>query len=117
MLLTWKRLNYSRCQVLTIINFPDKMKADNFFEIDRLGKVKKSIRGKNKIKRIDYNWLTQTTNLGFYIVIPLFAGLFLGIYVDKMLKTNPISTLIGLCLGLFASFYNLTKIIRDNAGH
>lgn len=90
------------------------MKTKNYFEIDSSGRIRKSNRGINKIKSINRNGLALYTDLGFYIVIPLLLGLFIGYLFDIKFGIKPIGVLIGIFLGLVASFYNLLRYIRTN---
>jgi len=62
--------------------------------------------------------LTDSLNIGMYLVAPLLCGVLLGILLDTKFKTKPICVLIGIFLGFLGSFFNLIKVVRsisDNA--
>lgn len=50
---------------------------------------------------------------GIYVVVPIFLGLTLGIVLDSILNTRPISVLVFLFLGTIGSFYNLIALIKE----
>lgn len=51
------------------------------------------------------------TEIGFSIAIPLAGFVFIGILIDKSLRTSPIGLIIGLFLSLIStSIIMLTKI-------
>lgn len=60
-------------------------------------------------KRFNLTYL----NLGFYLIIPLLLGVFIGINIDNKFKTRPVFTGIFIFLGMIGTFYNLYKIARD----
>ena len=60
----------------------------------------------------------ESLNIGFYLAIPLLAGVFIGIMIDKWLQTKPVFILIFITLGMIASLYNLYKLTQEkNATH
>ena len=67
---------------------------------------KKSI---NRLKLI-----TDYLNVGFYLVIPLLASLYVGILIDKYYRTKPIFTLVFIFFGLVIDFYEFKKLIRES---
>lgn len=54
----------------------------------------------------------QYMNLGFTIAIPIFLGLALGLYIDGLLHSRPIATILMVLLGVVSSFYNLWKTVQ-----
>ncbi len=54
----------------------------------------------------------QYFNLGFYLAIPLLAGVSGGIILDNWFQTKPIFTISLIILGSIASFYNLFRLIK-----
>jgi F0F1-type ATP synthase assembly protein I len=92
----------------------DKMVTDKKVSyIDKQGNVVTSSGKEDKkeeTKSFDY---TKYTNIGFYLIIPLLAGVFLGIKLDEFLKTKPVFTIVCILLGTVASFYNLIKLTQD----
>ncbi len=89
-----------------------KMKTEkNNFVIDETG-------GLIQVLKIDKKKVTEqkkalVTEIGFYLLTPLLAGVFLGLLADRAFSTKPTLTLFGLFLGVFATFYNLLKFLKD----
>ena len=54
------------------------------------------------------------SSYGFYIAVPIFLGLTLGIVLDKVFNTRPIFVLVFLFLGTVSSFYNLFVLIKES---
>jgi ATP synthase protein I len=50
--------------------------------------------------------------VGFYIVACIVGGILGGLWLDKALDTRPIFLLIGLVLGLVASFWGVYQMLR-----
>lgn len=67
---------------------------------------------KNKSK-INYFALAKLSSLGYYLIAPLFFGVFLGLSCDYLLKTKKIFFTIGFLSGILGVFYNLKKIYTD----
>lgn len=88
------------------------MKSEKkIFEIDLTGSLKpvERISKKPKIKESK----SVVMEVGFYLITPLLAGVFLGILVDRVFSTKPLLTIFGLLLGVIATFYNLFKFLRN----
>ncbi len=66
---------------------------------------------KNKEKKFEMN--PVYFNVGFYLLVPLLLGIFIGYQADKMFKTKPIFVLIGIGFGTISSFYNLWKLLKE----
>ncbi|MEW5805832.1 MAG: AtpZ/AtpI family protein [Acidobacteriota bacterium] len=49
--------------------------------------------------------------IGWFFVISILGGLFLGKWLDKKFYTEPWLMLAGIALGLFLGFYNLIKVV------
>ena len=56
----------------------------------------------------------QYMNLGFTLVTPIILGVFLGSYIDSLLHSRPIATIMILVLGVFLSFYNLFRMLKKH---
>lgn len=54
-------------------------------------------------------WLSS---LGTSLVIATFAGLYIGIYLDKLFSTKPWLTIIFLIIGIAAGFRNIYVLIK-----
>jgi F0F1-type ATP synthase assembly protein I len=78
--------------------------------IDERGEIKitaKKVRKKSEYMVLEY------LNLGYYLIIPMLAGIFLGLVLDSWFKTRPIFVLSFLLLGTLGSFYNLFKLLKN----
>ncbi|MBI2051325.1 AtpZ/AtpI family protein [Candidatus Roizmanbacteria bacterium] len=64
-------------------------------------------------KNSPYRIISQSFNLGFYLVAPLIIGVLIGLYLDKIFGKKPSFTLIFILFGTIASFYNLLKIVKE----
>lgn len=61
--------------------------------------------------------LIDVMDLGVYFVVPLLAGLGIGIFTDTQLGTKPMGIIIGLVFGAAGFFFNLLKIVRQFSKH
>lgn len=52
------------------------------------------------------------TALGWEIALPIFGGVILGHYLDRLLQTTYMFTLSLLSLGIFIGYYNIYKRIE-----
>ena len=62
------------------------------------------------MKKEDKRLLFRILNLsavGFSMVLAIFIGLAIGVYIDKTFGTHPWATLICLIIGIIAGFNNL----------
>lgn len=57
------------------------------------------------------NMTSIAMELGFSITVPIVAGAFLGMYLDKKFGTTPRLTLSLLLLGVFSGTYSLIRIV------
>ena len=55
----------------------------------------------------------MAVEVGFSTAITTLVFILLGRYVDRLLETHPIFTLVGIALGLIASLYIVWKIVRS----
>lgn len=55
--------------------------------------------------------LANFLNIGYYLVVPLLLGAFLGVVIDRSLKTN-YWTVVLILLGFVASIYNLYNLTK-----
>ena len=88
------------------------MKSEKkIFEIDLTGGLKpvERISKKPKIEKSK----SVVIEVGFYLVTPLLAGVFLGILADRVFLTKPLLTMSGLLFGVIATFYNLFKFLKN----
>ena len=76
-----------------------------------------SFHQKKKVPVPEKFRLYDALDLGFYLVIPLLAGLAIGIVLDGKLGTKPFCIISGLLLGSVGSFFNLIKIVRQFSKH
>lgn len=57
--------------------------------------------------------LANYFNMGYYVITPIFLGVFLGLFLDNIFKTKPFFILLLLVLGTIASFYNIFKTLKE----
>ena len=57
--------------------------------------------------------IAKYIGIGYHLVAPLLIGVFLGLFIDKYFKTQPIFTIIGIIIGVFIIFYNLINLDKD----
>ena len=55
----------------------------------------------------------QWVGIGWYIIVCLFAGLFAGIWIDRLIGTEPVFTLLGVLLGTVLAFYGMYRIVSE----
>lgn len=96
------------------MNVNDTIKTEEYLGIDSDGTVKKIAQNylrkpRYKKKLLNLNYL----NVGYYLVIPLLLGVFLGLVLDNWFKTKPIFVGIGIVIGTTACFYNLYKLLKN----
>lgn len=78
--------------------------------IDREGKkVPLAIEQKSKESKGMFESMAAS-GIGYYLIIPLLAGLGLGLFLDEKLETKPLFTIIGIVIGVIGTFYNLFKV-------
>lgn len=82
---------------------------NNNLELKKIDNLEK----KEREKKVDFFSLAKYSSLGYYLIIPIFLGIFFGFFFDNLLKTKKIFLIIGFSLGIFASFYNLKKIYQS----
>jgi F0F1-type ATP synthase assembly protein I len=65
-------------------------------------------------KKSDQIWRTalSTVNLGWEMALPIFMGVLLGNYLDKLTDNRFNLTISLLFFGIFISFYNYSRIIK-----
>ena len=51
------------------------------------------------------------SNIFFSAAVLMVGGIYLGRYLDALLKTNPLFTIALSILGLLLSFYSMIKIL------
>ena len=88
----------------------------NLFKIDQkliIKEVENPGQFKTKKRNTDDKLLlARSLNLGYYLIIPLLLGLFLGIWLDKLFSSQPFFLLLLFALGVVSSFYNLWKVVK-----
>lgn len=60
----------------------------------------------------DWKSLALYGSLGFYIIIPILLGLFIGIAVDDLTGKKPLFTLVCLGFGTVSGIYNLVRTLK-----
>jgi len=51
-------------------------------------------------------------SMGFYILVPILAGIFVGTWLDKKFNMKPTFTLSLLGIGVISGFYNLIRTLK-----
>lgn len=92
----------------------DTIKTKEYLGVDSDGTVKKIAQDSlqkpsSKEKPLNLNYL----NVGYYLVIPLLLGVFLGFALDSWFKAKPLFVSLGIIIGTIACFYNLLKLLKN----
>ncbi len=57
--------------------------------------------------------LAKYMNVGYYVIIPLFVAVAVGVALDRYLDTKPIITFVSIGFGAVSSVYNMVKLVKD----
>lgn len=52
------------------------------------------------------------TTLGLELALPIFGGVLFGYYLDKVMPTKYLYTMVFLLIGLVVGYYNIYKLIQ-----
>ena len=85
----------------------------NYYTFDKNFNLRLQKKNYSREKKKSKLSLVKYTEIGYYIITPLLAGVFLGLAIDKFLKTKSTFFLIFLFLGTMTAFYNMYKIYKD----
>lgn len=80
--------------------------------IDREGRIHKNQVHKKRKPEENLSYL-KYANIGFYLVTPLVAGVFLGLWLDSKFNSKPVLTISFIVLGAIGTFYNLIKLTKE----
>ncbi len=69
-----------------------------------------------KKKKNMYTNLGLITQVGLNMIIPIIAGLYLGIYLDRKFNRDMLFSLIFIILGSITGFLNLLKLADRSKG-
>jgi len=83
-----------------------------FYKINSDLKIKKSENFLKKPKKPNLD-LANFLNIGYYLLVPLLLGVFLGVLIDRSLKTK-YWVVIMIFLGFAASIYNLYSLTKKS---
>jgi ATP synthase protein I len=53
----------------------------------------------------------RLVGVGWYIAICIAGGLWLGLWLDREVNTNPLFTLVGLGFGLLLAFFGVYRML------
>lgn len=53
--------------------------------------------------------LAYFASLGLSVALSIFIGLALGLWLDKVFKTDPVLMFVGLAFGILAGFNNIVR--------
>ena len=99
---------------LTKLQADDKMKKEKeIIELNQEGEFRKFSESKIKRKLTQKKLDLQSLNVGYYILIPMIGGVFIGFIIDNQFKTKPLFIGIFLFFGIVAAFYNLLKLLKE----
>ena len=104
-----------RVRLLTKTCMDDRMDStrSRVSQIDKDGNlVAQAAKIKSKTGKHNGKIVVRYINLGYYLLVPLIGGVFIGVELDKWLGTKPIFTVVFILLGTLAIFYNLVKLLR-----
>ncbi len=65
-----------------------------------------------KKQRGMYRGIGELASMGITLVVSIFMGLLIGIYLDKYFNTKPWLTLIFLLFGIGAGFKNVYFVVK-----
>jgi F0F1-type ATP synthase assembly protein I len=86
------------------------------FHVDKSLSIKVSEKkSKEKISENDF-LLAKSINMGYYLIVPILVGVFIGVALDKYFKTESRFAALFLFLGVLSTFYNLFKLVKDGEG-
>ena len=86
------------------------MNNKNYYQIGADFKLKKGEKIVKTRKKSNFQ-LANYLNIGYYLVTPLVLGVFLGVAIDRSLKTK-FWTLALILFGFAASIYNLYRLTK-----
>ena len=88
---------------------------NNYFEIDKLGNLKKTNRNFDKKPKIKKDFFSEyiNINVGYSLVTPILIGVIIGLVLDNKFHSKPYFTVFFIFLGTVSSIYNLYKIYTD----
>lgn len=81
--------------------------------IDKEGNRTHVVHTTKKKNTDNWSTLARNGNLGFYILIPILLGLFIGISIDDMTGKKPLFTLMCLGFGVISGIYNLVRTLKN----
>ena len=88
---------------------------NNYFEIDKLGNLKKTNRNFDKKPKIKKDFFSEyiNINVGYSLVTPILIGVIIGLVLDNKFHSKPYFTVFFIFLGTVSSIYNLYKFYKD----
>ena len=77
-----------------------------------------SLKPSSRQKKVDNDgfdmvMLAKYSSLGYYVVAPLFVGIFIGLVLDHFVHTGSTGILISIGIGFISTMYNLFKLIQE----
>ena len=82
----------------------------SFYKIGSDLKLKESENFLKKPKKSNLD-LANFLNIGYYLIAPLLIGVFLGVLIDRSLKTK-YWVIVFILFGFIASIYNLYSLTK-----
>lgn len=75
--------------------------------------IKRTVKVKKKPNHArDAFMYLKYSNVGIAVVVPIFLGLTIGVWLDTLFATKPAITGFALVVGVVACFYQLYKLTK-----
>ena len=62
------------------------------------------------MKEKNYLFLSRRSSIGFTIVICVVGSFFVGLFIDKYLKTSPLFMILCMLAGIIAAGYSVIRL-------
>ncbi len=62
------------------------------------------------MKEKNYLFLSRLSSIGFTIVICVVGSFFVGLFIDKYLKTSPLFMILCMLAGIIAAGYSVIRL-------
>ncbi len=92
-----------------------KLKPKKILKLGQTGDFQLVDAPETKASKAKFNFsiLSQASEIGFSIALPIVAGALFGLWLDNKLSSKPLFILIGMLLGILVAFYSMFVIVRE----